>query len=77
MQASVRVAFHGEDAHVLPLLFYSDGAELREAGQRFHPLLLYIGSLKMEGIRHRDGCCRIAMLPVLDAKEVGLQPGSN
>lgn len=77
VQAAAAAYFLYEDVCVLPLLFFSDGADLRSRGQKFHPLLLYVGSFTMEGIRHRDGYSRIAMLPVLDASALGLKASSE
>lgn len=49
MQALIWI--HEPSGHVLPILFYSDGAELERNGRTFHPLLMFIGSFTLEQMR--------------------------
>lgn len=69
----VRIRAHSAGGHVLPLIFYSDGAELERNGRKFHPLLLYIGSFSLANIRSKGGFMRIALLPILDADKIGFK----
>lgn len=64
MQAAVRSGMHS-NSFVLGLLFYSDAAEAKRKGHKFHPLSVYIANFTLDALRSQRGFRRIAHLPVL------------
>jgi hypothetical protein len=63
---------------VLPIIFYSDGAELRgKTVLHMHPLLVTIGSFAMENMRKKPAYRRLGMLPELDWEELGFSSASD
>lgn len=68
LQASVRL-MHGNRAHVLGLIFYSDAAEAERNGHKFHPLIVYLANYRLDALRSARGYRRLALLPILDAKD--------
>ncbi len=64
VQAEVRKG-HGPAAHVLGLLFYSDGTQTVD-DHRFHPVMLYIANYQLDHLRSRNAGRRLALLPILD-----------
>ena len=67
LQAKVRLT-HGDRAHVLGLIFYSDAAEAERHGHKFHPLIVYLANYRLDALRSARGYRRFALLPILDAK---------
>lgn len=67
LQGDARAQF-GDDVHVLPLLLYADGDEVRgKSTLHFHPLLVYLAGVPLHHLKHADAYVRWAMLPSLDA----------
>ncbi len=76
--AQVALRVLNPDAHVLPIIYYSDGAELRDKTVlHMHPLLVTIGSFAMENMRKKLAYRRFGMLPELDWEELGFSSATD
>lgn len=67
MQAMARGSLH-PDAIVLGLLFYSDAAEARRHGHKYHPVLMYLANFSLDHLRSQRGYTRLAHISVLEKK---------
>lgn len=69
MQALIREL--DPEGHVLPLVFYSDGAMVMN-NRTVHPVVVYIASAPLEAIRSKRGGERLVLLPEIDTAALGM-----
>ena len=70
-QAEVHAVFPQAEG-ILPYLLYSDGACVRLGGHSFHALNVISAAGSITEARSRQGYARIALLPIVSRKHLGL-----
>lgn len=64
----------GASTRVLPYIMFSDGTEMSNGTSKFHPVYLWVASYPLEIMRQSSSYRLVALIPVLDAASLGMDP---